>query len=297
MENAENAHKGAGSASLAEHPRFALFTSDFTFKKAFAENDRSEYLLTFLLNVFLKEKLKSPIEEAKIISNEILGETKHSRGAVFDIHCRDASGTRFIVEVQVGEQEHFVKRTFFYLCMIISRLANKGKDYDFNLPKLYSVSFLEFDLDFGENCTEVIQYLSVRNDKHPEVGYDMLQMVYVILPRFRKTDIECETVMDKIIFSLKHGHELESVPKNFTEEELGLLFDLAEISNFTEDELREYGAAMMNRYDYKASIDYAEKKGEVKGIAIGEAKGMEKVFALLDQGVSLDDAKRKLGMQ
>jgi predicted transposase/invertase (TIGR01784 family) len=286
MEKAEN----------ARHPRFAQFTLDFTFKKAFAESEKSEYLLAFLLNVFLREKLKSPIEEVSIIDKEMLGDTRFNRGAVFDIYCKDASGARFIVEVQVEKQEHFVQRTFFYLCMTVSRLAKKGKDYDFNLPKLYSVSFLEFDLDFGENCTETIQYLSMRNDKHPEVSYDMFQMVFVILPRFNKAESECETIMDKILFSLKNGHKLESIPANFTEAELGLLYDLAEISNFTASELAEYEAAMMNRYDYKATIDYAEKKGREEGIAIGEAKGREEVFALLEKGIPLTEAKKQLGL-
>jgi predicted transposase/invertase (TIGR01784 family) len=289
----------AGNASAGRHPKFAPLTLDSTFKKAFAESEKSEQLLAFLLNVFLEEKLKSPIEEVAIMDKEMLGDTKSSRGAIFDIYCKDASGARFIVEVQVERQKHFVKRTFFYLCMAINKLAKKGKDYDFNLPKLYSVSFLEFDLDFGENCAETIQYLSVRNDKHPEVSYDMLQMVFVILPRFRKAESECETIMDKILFSFCNGHELESVPKSFTESELGLLFELAEISNFTERELADYEESMLNRYDYKATIDCAKEEGVEKGIAIGEARGMEKgiakVFALLEKGTTLAEAKRKLG--
>jgi hypothetical protein len=48
----------AGNASVNKHPKFAPLTLDSTFKKAFAESERSEHLLTFLLNVFLKEKLK-----------------------------------------------------------------------------------------------------------------------------------------------------------------------------------------------------------------------------------------------
>jgi predicted transposase/invertase (TIGR01784 family) len=272
MENAEIAH---------EHPRFAQLTSDSIFKKAFAEeNEQSERLLIFLLNVFLEEKLKSPIEEVAIIDKEAHGEAGFGRGAIFDIYCKDASGTRFIVEVQTRPQKYFAKRTFFYLCIIISKLAKKGKDYDFNLPKLYSVSFLDFELDFGENCTETIQYLSMRNDKHLEVSYDMIQMVFVILPRFCKTSEQCETIMDKILFAFKNGHELKSVPENFTEDELGLLFGLAEISNFTEDELRDYEAAMMNRYDYKATLDYAKEEG----IAIGV---LQTAKAMLAEGMSV----------
>jgi len=241
-------------------PRFAPLTLDSTFKKAFA-NEQSTELLLFLLNTFLAEKLKSPIKEVININHELFGKTRFNRDAVFDVYCKDATGTRFVVEVQVKGQEHFIKRTFFYLCMIVSSLAVKGKEYDFNIPKLYSISFLEFELDFGKDCTEVIQYLSMRNDKHPEISYDFLQMIFVLLPRFKKTERECKTVMDKIIFSLKNGHKLKGVPKSFKEKELLQIFKVAEISNFTERELKQYEAAMMNRHDQKAILAYAKKQG------------------------------------
>jgi predicted transposase/invertase (TIGR01784 family) len=226
----------------------------------------------FLLNTFLAEKLQSPIKEANIMNSEMFGKTRFRRDAIFDVYCKDASGARFIVEVQVKGQKHFIERTFFYLCMIISSLATKGKKFDFNIPKLYSISFLEFELDFGKGCTEVIQHLSMRNDKHPEVCYGMLQMTFVILPRFKKTESECETVMDKFLFALKNGYKLKKVPKSFREKELRDIFRIAEISNFTESEIKQYEAAMMNRYDYKATIAYAKEEGETRGVVIGAGK-------------------------
>jgi len=251
--------------------KFAPLTLDSTFKKAFA-NEQSTELLLFLLNTFLAEKLKSPIKEVININHELFGKTRFNRDAVFDVYCKDAAGTRFVVEVQVKGQEHFIKRTFFYLCIIVCSLAVKGKEYDFNIPKLYSISFLEFELDFGEGCTEVIQYLSLRNDNHPEISYDILQMIYVILPRFKKKESECKTIMDKIIFSLKNGHKLKGIPKSFKEKELLQIFEVARISNFTERELKQYEAAMMNRHDQRAIVAYAEKQGEARG----EAKGLKK---------------------
>jgi len=246
-------------------PKFAPLTLDFTFKKAFA-NEQSTELLLFLLNTFLAEKLKSPIKEVSIINNEQLGKTRTNRNAIFDVNCKDATGTRFIVEVQVDKQEHFINRTFYYLCMAISNLAKKRKNFDFNIPKLYSISFMDFDLDFGKGCTEIVQHLSIRNDKHPEVSYDMLQMTFVILPRFNKTESECKTVMDKILFAFKNGHKLKKAPKSFKEKELRDIFNIAEISNFTESELYRYEAVMMNKYDQRACIAYAKKEGEARGI-------------------------------
>ncbi|GBU25660.1 hypothetical protein R83H12_02315 [Fibrobacteria bacterium R8-3-H12] len=229
-------------------------------KKAFA-NERSKNLLLFLLNAFLAEKLKCPIKAVRLVRNEMSGKTRRNRGSIFDVSCEDKNGNRFIVEIQIGWQKHFISRTFFYLCMIISNLAKKGKDYDFDLPKLYSISFMDFNLDFGKGCTEVVQHLSVRNDRHPEVCYDILQMTFVILPRFKKTEGECKTLVDKILFSLKNGHKLIDVPRSFVEKELKEIFEVARISNFDSVELAKWEATMMNRHDYKISMRDIKERG------------------------------------
>ena len=265
----------AGKASHIKHPKFAPLILDFTFKKAFA-NEQSTEPLVFLLNTFLAEKLRNPIKDVSIMNSEQLGKTRLNRNAVFDVYCEDTAGSRFIVEVQIKEQEHFIRRTFYYLCMIITNLAKKGKKYDFNIPKLYSISFLDFDLDFGKGCTEVVQHLSVRNDKHPEISYDMLQMTFVILPRFSKAEGECKTVMDKILFALKNGHRLKSIPKSFKNRELRDIFEVARISSFTNSELSEYEASMMNEYDQRACLAFAEKKGVAIGKEAGVIEGISK---------------------
>jgi len=255
----------AGTASFNRKKyKFAPLTLDFTFKKAFA-SERSKNLLLFLLNAFLAEKLKSPIKEVRLVRNEMQGKTRRNRGSIFDVSCEDKSGNRFIVEVQIGWQKHFISRTFFYLCMIISNLAKKGKNYDFNLPKLYSISIMDFNLNFGKGCTEAVQYLSMRNDLHPEVRYDILSMVFVILPRFKKTESECKTLMDKLLYSLKNGHKLKDVPKSFREKELKEIFEVARISNFDSVELAKWEATMMNRHDYRISMRDIEERGKEKG--------------------------------
>jgi predicted transposase/invertase (TIGR01784 family) len=75
--------------------------------------------------------------------------------------------------------------------------------------------------------------------------------------------------MDKIIFSLKNGHKLKGVPKSFKEKELLQIFEVARISNFTERELKQYEAAMMNRHDQRAIVAYAKEKAEARGLKKG----------------------------
>jgi len=69
-----------------------------------------------------------------------------------------------------------------------------------------------------------------------------------------KTESECKTLMDKILYSLKNGHKLMDVPRSFREKELKDIFEVARISNFDSVELAKWEASMMNKYDYRISI-------------------------------------------
>jgi predicted RNA binding protein with dsRBD fold (UPF0201 family) len=73
--------------------------------------------------------------------------------------------------------------------------------------------------------------------------------------------------MDKLLFSLKNGHKLKKVPKDFKERELKDIFNIAEISNFNSDELYRYEAIMRNEYDQRACLAYAKKEGKEEGVA------------------------------
>jgi len=92
---------------VAPKGKYAQLTLDFPFKKTFA-SEECEDLLIALLNTFLEEKLAHPITEVAIQNPYIQGQTKASRDAILDIKCRDSTGNRFIVEMQIGRQEHFI---------------------------------------------------------------------------------------------------------------------------------------------------------------------------------------------
>jgi predicted transposase/invertase (TIGR01784 family) len=260
-------------------PKFAPLTLDFTFKKAFA-NEQCTELLLFLLNTFLNRVLKEPIVDVKVIHTVQLGRTMRKRGAVFDIQCEDASGARFIVEMQVEEQKHFIKRSLFYLCMAVANLAKKGKmesrgkkvPYDYNIPVVYTLSFLDFDADFGKGCDEVIQYISLSNELHPEVRYNLMRMIFVRLARFDKTEGQCRNDLDRMLFIFKNAHTLGKVPTSFSKMVFKRLFEIARISNFTNEELMNYESDMKRFSDHANALAYAKEKGE----AIGEARGLEK---------------------
>jgi predicted transposase/invertase (TIGR01784 family) len=272
---------------------FADLKLDMPFKKTFANESEKEPLIV-MLNVFLERKLSSPIVDVHIKNPYSPGQTFENRDAVFDIFCKDAKGNKFLVEVQVGRKAFFIKRVLFYACMAITNNAEKG-EWDFNYPPVYTLSFMDFDLDFKNG--DVIQYISLSNEDHPEIRYDYINMVFVRLPLFNKTLEECCTLQDKLIFSLRHAHELKAKPEQFGEGVFDKIFDIAQIARFSKEEREKYEAIMRNERDQYAILKCASEEGEARGEARGIEKGMEKVFSLLESGMSLAEAKRKLGLQ
>jgi predicted transposase/invertase (TIGR01784 family) len=256
---------------------------DFTFKKAFASEQCKELLL-FLLNTFLQRVLKEPIRDVNVIHTVQTGKTRRNRGAVFDVHCEDASGARFIVEMQVEDQEYFIKRSLFYICIAIANLAKKGKmesrgkkiPYDYNIPTVYNLSFLNFDSDFGKNCDEVVQYISLYNVLHPEVRYDHINMIYVRLTKFEKTEEECSSDLDRMLFIFKNAQNLAKMPPSFNKTVFKRILYIARISNFNTEELMDYESDMKHYSDHMNALAYAKKKGLLQGEVIGEARGETK---------------------
>jgi predicted transposase/invertase (TIGR01784 family) len=162
-------------------------------------------------------------------------------------------------------------------------------------------------MDFGEKCDEVVQYYSLSNEDHPEIRLDYASVVFVRLARFNKSLDDCESLQDKLLYSLCHADELEEQPERLKGNPLDRLFTIIKICNFSSMELDEYKARAMFRADQKAQLEYAEEKGMEKARAMYEAdhkaeleyaeeKGVKKLATLLRQGYSLDEAEKKLGL-
>jgi predicted transposase/invertase (TIGR01784 family) len=156
--------------------------------------------------------------------------------------------------------------------MAVANLAKKGKKeskgkkvpYDYNMPVVYTLSFLNFDSDFGKGCDEVMQYISLANDLHPEVRYDIMHLVYVRLTKFNKTEKQCRSDFDRLLFTFKNAHKLSKKPSSFDKIEFKQLFEIAKISNFKEEELMSYETEMKYYSDYVHTVAFAEKKGRIE---------------------------------
>jgi len=264
---------------------YANLTTDMVFKKAFASEQDKELLIN-LLNAFLERKLKHPITDVTIKNPYIQGETLQNRDSIVDIRCKDTEDNRFIVEMQVSPQHFFIKRAIHYLCMSIANSGKKGDDYDFDIPKSYSLNFLDFDIDILKNCPDVVQYFSLSNDDNPKIRLDYLNLVFVRLPEFVKTLDKCESLQDKLLYSLCHAHEYNDQPDGLKGNVFDRLFTLIKISNFSQMEQDEYIRRAMFRADQREQLKYAKDEGRNEGIGI--------VLEYLKQGHTIAEAESLL---
>ena len=73
-----------------------------------------------------------------------------------------------------------------------------------------------------------------------------------------------ETLYDKWLYALKNLYKLTQRPKELCDKIFDRLFEEAEITKFTPQEMREYEASKMAYRDIKNSIDTAKIEGKIE---------------------------------
>lgn len=219
-------------------PVYANLLCDFMFKRLFGSEANKDVLIAFL-NMLLQD---SEIIDVDFIPTEHLGLTKEDRKAIFDISCKCKDGSTFIIEMQKGYQKHFRKRAVYYTTYPISeqgRLAHEDYlkkivqghaqskfEWDYNLRPVTVVAILNFKFEHADDwpADGFLSSYRLREDSNHEEMTDVLRFVFLELGRFKKKIWELDTVADKWMYLLKHMHEMEEIPKKFSDQVYEFVF-------------------------------------------------------------------------
>ncbi len=234
--------------------------TDFGFKKLFGSEPNKDLLIDFL-NQLLPQHHQ--IQDLSFTPNEMLGDTKIDRGAVFDLFCMSQTGERFIVEMQKAKQNFFKDRSVFYATFPIREQAQRGSDWDFKLSAVYLVGVLDFVFAEDKDSPEVLHYVQLK-DQINRVFYDKLTFIYLEMPKFNKTEAELVTAFDKWLYVLKRLPALTDRPAKLQERIFAKLFETAEVGNFTREELADYENSLKHYRDLKNVLDTAVDEGRYK---------------------------------
>jgi predicted transposase/invertase (TIGR01784 family) len=258
--------------------------TDFGFKKLFGEEASRDLLIDFL-NQLLPAKHK--IVNLTFKNPEQLGSIESERKAIFDIHCENDKGERFIVEMQKAKIKFFKDRAVFYTTFPIKEQAEKG-DWDFKLNPIYCVAILDFEFCENREQKSHISHVQLK-DQYCQTFYDKLTYIFIEMPQFTKAENELENHFDKWLYFLKHLETFESIPDILKEDVFIKGFEIAEISHFNEKELAEYEESLKYYRDLKGVIDTSFEEGEQS-----RAKKMAKIMK--NEGEPLEKISRYTGL-
>ncbi len=280
--------------------RYINFFTDYGFKRLFGEERNKDLLIDFL-NTLLADQ--ENIINLTYTDKEKQGNTQLDRKAIFDLHCENDKGEKFIIELQKAKQNFFKDRSIFYSSFAVQEQAQRG-DWDFKLKKIYTIGILDFCFDDNDKDKTVVSEIKLTDTRTGKVFYDKLTYIYLQMPNFDKSISELTEPFDKWLFVIKNLHKLENQPEILS----GIFskfFEEAEIASYNKEELKNYEKSLKYYRDLKNTIDTAYSDGIEEGreeiekklmpiIEQKEEKLKEKEKELKDRDVLIQELQEKL---
>ena len=112
---------------------------------------------------------------------------------------------------------------------------------------------------------------------------DKVRLVYLQLPYFTKEADECETIFEKIIYTLKHMDILQRMPWMAQNAVFKRLSEIAEVASLNSEERRKYDESLRAYRDTIAVMEGQFAQGELKGRAEGRAEGILSIARKMKQ--------------
>lgn len=257
------------SMSLSEsQSRYVNFYTDFAFKKLFGTEANKDLLLSFLNSRFEGQEV---FHDIQYLDSEHLGQSSSDRRAVFYVYCENEKGEKILIEMQNGDQEYFKDRSLYYSTFPIREQAKKGKGWDYELKRVYTICFLNFTFDKSDEYSHEVKLVDLMTG---EVFYDKLTYLYLEMPKYKKQLPQLNTLYEKWLYAIKHLGDLEERPAELKEAIFKRLFEQAEIAQYTPEERQDYEESLKNFRDWYSALKTAEKKGHAEGREEGRAEGL-----------------------
>lgn len=248
---------------------FLDIRTDFAFKKVFGSEDSKDILLSFL-NALIDFADDRRITDLTIVDPYNIPMLKGMKDTFVDVKAQLNDGSRVIIEMQVLSHEGFEKRILYNAAKNYSTQLNQGEVFNLLNPVI-ALTLTDFVLFPAQPLINSFKLLE--KERFIEYSGD-IELLFVELPKFTKTELELENIQDKWLYFIKNAGKLDYVPKNM-EQELGKAFAIANEGNLSREELdlqhRKRDFIMIQ----KASVEQGVKQGIAQGIKQGIEQGIE----------------------
>ena len=239
----------------------------------------------------IKEIYYQPTEH----QGPVIGQSKEFK---YDFMCSDASGAKFIVETQRYREKSWFKRCVSYASRAYDRQNKTGFDYD--VPPVYLIGLMGVDIDHPDKEYWEDRYISEYTFREKEC-HDLLDETIVIifaeLTRFHKTEDECVTLEDKLLYLLKNSGKMERPPKWAGEKPCKDLLEAFAIGGFSKTKREQYDKDMYDEKRRNGELAAAREDGIAEGLAEGHAEAkIEMAIKFKALGVDIDTIVQATGL-
>ncbi|RIZ65464.1 MAG: Rpn family recombination-promoting nuclease/putative transposase [Methylococcales bacterium] len=270
--------------------KFLDIKTDFAFKKVFASDDSKDLLLSFLNSVIEFDKHQTIID-LTIVDPYNIPLLKGMKDTFVDVKAELSDNTQVIIEMQVLNHEGFEKRVLYNAAKNYSLQLKKGDAYHLLNPVI-ALTITDFTL--FKNTDELINRFKLLEKKHFIEYSDDIELIFIELPKFNKTEQDLSSIQDKWLYFIKNAGNLDYLPTNLNQE-LEKAFNIANEANLSAEELELQHKKKDWIYIQKSSIEYATKTGLAQGLEQGLEMGLEKGLKKgLDEGLQQGEWQEKL---
>ncbi len=186
-----------------------------------------------------------------------------------DVKAELDDGSQVIIEMQVLNHEGLEKRILYNAAKNYSIQLKKGDAYHLLNPVI-ALTITDFIL--FKNNEELINNFKLIEKKQFIEYSDDIELIFIELPKYQKTEAELDTVQDKWLFFIKNAGSLDYIPKNLNQE-LEKAFNIANEANLSAEELELQHKKKDWIYIQKSSIELATRTGLQQGLQQGLLQG------------------------
>ncbi|MGL9778837.1 MAG: Rpn family recombination-promoting nuclease/putative transposase [Wolbachia sp.] len=270
---------------------------DLTFKRIFGNKENKNILIHFL-NDILGFTGVDTIQEVEFLSTIMDPEIASDKQSIVDVLCKDSSGHRYVIEMQLARDKSFQERAQLYAAKAYSRQAGRGNEY-VNLKKVFFIA-ISNNILFPEE----VEYISTHNIREIKTNGHYLkgfQFVFIELPKFKKDKVEqLESTVERWCFFLKHAQDTtEKDLKDIAEKSpiINLAYEELNKEHWSEKDLVAYDERIMDLRKEEAILAYRLETAEEKGRTEGKIEGkIEVAKNLLKAGISVDLIAESTGL-
>jgi predicted transposase/invertase (TIGR01784 family) len=244
--------------------QFADIKNDIAFRKIFGNENKKEILISFL-NAVLKLEGTKQIMWVEILNPYQLARIVGSKSTILDVRAKDKAGNSYIVEMQVTDKKGLDKRITFYSAKGYASQLDASENY-YKLKPVIFIGILNFEYMQSPNYLSRHLILDAETQEHKRIAAQLkdLEFSFIELPKFKKTEQELTTLVEKWVFFIKNAENLNVIPASVNDEGLKSAYQEADRHTWTREELEEYEYARMRETDEIARELFVEEKAELR---------------------------------